>query len=65
MPIRATFGGTAMSRRAASIKRIIAVVILAAISEGVLWDLNASYGRFIDNGNALGVGTFLFHVQVC
>jgi hypothetical protein len=37
-------------------------VILAAVSEGVLWTMNASYGRFIDNGNALGVGTFMFHV---
>src|SRR5436190_5162202 len=51
-----------MNKRTASIKRIIAAVILAAVSEGVLWTMNARYGRFIDNGNALGVVTFMFHV---
>jgi drug/metabolite transporter (DMT)-like permease len=40
---------------------MIGAAILAAISETVLWTMNESYGRFIDNGNALGVGTFFFH----
>jgi len=40
---------------------MIGAAILAAISETVLWRMNESYGRFIDNGNVLGVGTFFFH----
>jgi cell division protein FtsW (lipid II flippase) len=40
---------------------MIGAAILATISETVLWSMNESYGRFIDNSNALGVGTFFFH----
>jgi hypothetical protein len=47
--------------KAKRFKLVVAVGVLAIISETVLWRMNDSYGRFIDNGNALGVGTFLFH----
>ena len=36
--------------------------ILAAISEALLWNMNESYGKLIDNTNLLGMVTFLFHL---
>lgn len=42
-------------------KLIIGAAILAVISEAVLWTMNQSYGKLIDNTNLLGIGAFLFH----
>ena len=40
---------------------IISAAILAVISEAVLWALNQSYGKLMDNTNFLGIVAFVFH----
>jgi hypothetical protein len=48
-----------MSRQA---KVLIGSGVLAVISEAMLWTVNESYGKLIDNTNLLGIVAFLFHL---